>query len=683
MLKEVLSFFSSFYIPKVHILDILEIVFLVLVIYQVQKRLRNTRAWVIIKGIAVLVVIYLIAVLLHLVVIETIFKQILSLSLIAIIFLFEPEIKKFLESLGNHDIKRFFEFHITKDAENYRYSDNTIKELVEACEIMSESKTGALIIIEMGSILNEYISTGINVDSAITSQMLVQIFEKNTPLHDGALIIREDRLASATCYLPLSNNQSISKGLGTRHRAGIGLSELTDAIVIIVSEETGAISVVINGKLIHNISSDKLDEILQNNQEVVSDDTKLLKRLNFSLGNIFKFLSSAILAIIIWVSIINVENPVITKSFTVPVTITNEGSLSSVGKTYKIVDGNYVDVKVTATRSLIEDFSADYLVANADLEKLSYTYSVPVDVSLVNTVNSSDYTINTGNATVLLALDEITELSVDVQIVPSGTPKEGYFVSKLTTNKTSVNIVGAKSIIKTVDKAVLQPSIEGLSDSSVVKCNLIVYDKNGDVINANDITLSDSEYIVNIDVLPTKEVPININTINSKTDNYELKSLDTDIDNIVIAGTSESLSSLNSVEVNIDLSNESISESYIKAVNIKDFLPEDIIIAGDSSQVNVNMIFDIYPTKDIKINSSSIRLDNLNPKLTCNFSITDYTITVKGASNLIKKLDTSVLSYSLDLNGLGKGVYSLPLKINNLPEGVVVTSDVVIEFDLK
>ena len=120
MLKEVLSFFSSFYIPKVHILDILEIVFLVLVIYQVQKRLRNTRAWVIIKGIAVLVVIYLIAVLLHLVVIETIFKQILSLSLIAIIFLFEPEIKKFLESLGNHDIKRFFEIHITKDAENYR-----------------------------------------------------------------------------------------------------------------------------------------------------------------------------------------------------------------------------------------------------------------------------------------------------------------------------------------------------------------------------------------------------------------------------------------------------------------------------------------------------------------------------------------------------------------------------------
>ena len=683
MVQEIFSFFDSFYIPKVHALDILEMLLLVVVIYQVQKRLRNTRAWVIIKGIAVLVVIYLIAVLLHLVVIETIFKQILSLSLIAIIFLFEPEIKKFLESLGNHDVKRFFEFHITKDAENYRYSDNTIKELVEACEIMSEAKTGALIIIEMDSILNEYMSTGINVDSAITSQMLIQIFEKNTPLHDGALIIKEDRLASATCYLPLSNNQSISKGLGTRHRAGIGLSELTDAIVIIVSEETGAISVVLNGKLEHNISSDRLDEILQNNQEIASDDSKPLKKLNISFKNIIRLVGSVILSLFIWISIINIENPITTKQFTVPVTITNEESLSSVGKTYEIVDGNYVDVKVTATRSLIDEFSADYLVATADLEKLSYTSSVPVDVSLVDSLNPSDYSIDTGNATVALALDEITELSVDVQIEPVGTCREGYFVSKLTTNKSSVNIVGAKSIIKTVDKAVLQPSVYGLNDNTAVKCNLVVYDKNGDVIDASDITLSDSEYIVNIDVLPTKEVPINVNTVNSKTNDYELKSLDTDIDSIIIAGSAEDLSSLNSIDISIDLRNESISESYIKSINLEDFLPEGMIITGDSSQINVTMLFDIYPTKDIKINSSSIKLNNLGSKLSCDFSSSDYTITVKGASNLIKKLDVSALSYSLDLNGLSKGVYSLPLKINGLPEGVVVSSDVVVEFTLK
>lgn len=682
MLQKVLSFLYTFYIPQVQVLDITEIIFLVIVIYQAQKKLKNTRAWAIIRGISVLVVVYLLAIMLDLIVIRTIFKQVLNLSLVAIVFLFEPEIKKLLESLGTNNIKRFFGFRKSGKIYNNRYSDDTISEIVSACKSMSSTKTGALIVIEMNSILNEYINTGIVLDSVINSQILIQIFEKNTPLHDGALIIRDDRIISATCYLPLTNNSAVNKGLGTRHRAGIGLSELTDAIVIIVSEETGSISVVLKGSLEHKISYKRLEMILKDNQ---CRDKIIKSKVSFKMGitSILRLATSILSSLAIWIVLINIANPTITKSFTVPVSMVNEDSLSSVGKTYNIVNGNYVDVKVTAPRNLIESFTTDCLIATADLEKLSYTYSVPVDVVLVDTLKSSRYSIDTDNAVVLLELDEITELSADVVIEPVGSVTEGYYLNKLTTNKSSVNIIGAKSIIKTIDKAVLKPNINNLTGDTAIKCMLVVYDKNGNIVKNKDITISQTDFIVNVDVLPTKEVPLNVNMVNTKSEDYELKSNELDIDSIVIAGEYNTINSIDSVDIEIDLDNEFVSESYIKSVNLVDYLPDNVCITGDSTQVNITMLFDIYPTKDIVIPSSSIELSNIRSSLLCNFSNEEYIITVKGASDLIKELDMSKLTYSLDLKNLYRGTYSLPLKIDGLPDGVVITSEVVVDFELE
>lgn len=143
-------------------------------------------------------------------------------------------------------------------AESARFSDKTVSELVKAAYELGKTKTGALIVIEQEVTLSDFESTGIPIDAIITSQLLINIFEHNTPLHDGAVIVRGDRVVSATCYLPLSDNMDISKELGTRHRAAVGVSEVTDSFTIIVSEETGAVSVAIGGKIIRNIDGEKL-----------------------------------------------------------------------------------------------------------------------------------------------------------------------------------------------------------------------------------------------------------------------------------------------------------------------------------------------------------------------------------------------------------------------------------------
>lgn len=180
-----------------------------------------------------------------------------------------------MEELGHKKIvSTILPFDSGKKDESGRFSDRTLNEIVRASYEMGEVKTGALIVIEEETILNEYARTGIYLDSLVTSQLLINIFEHNTPLHDGAVIIRGDRVVAATCYLPLSDNMELNKNLGTRHRAGVGISEVSDSLTIIVSEETGRVSVAQNGALRVGVTRDELKEILIKEQNANAEKQK-------------------------------------------------------------------------------------------------------------------------------------------------------------------------------------------------------------------------------------------------------------------------------------------------------------------------------------------------------------------------------------------------------------------------
>ena len=259
-------------------IDFIEILIIAFLFYHILLWIKSTKAWNLFKGIIVILFFVLVSAIFQMNTILWLAERTLNVGLIALVIIFQPELRKALENLGE---KNFFGkiFNFSKSDE-CKFSDRTIEELIKACYAMGKVRTGALIVIEDEILLNEYIRTGIDIDAILSSQLLINIFEKNTPLHDGAVIVRGDRVVSATCYLPLSDSLSLSKNLGTRHRAAVGVSEVSDSLTIVVSEETGKVSIASKGQIYHGIDADFLREKLQYLQNRNHEVTKLelLKR---------------------------------------------------------------------------------------------------------------------------------------------------------------------------------------------------------------------------------------------------------------------------------------------------------------------------------------------------------------------------------------------------------------------
>ena len=256
------TYFDWFYIPVITITDVIEIIIIAILIYYIMDWFKKTRAWTLIKGILVLLLFTGFAMVFQFNTILWIFKNTISVGVIAVIIIFQPEFRRALEQLGRRNyLSSFFNSDETKSGK--KLEKKVLNEIAKAVYAMAEVKTGALIVIEQEVKLGDYERTGITIDGEVTSQLLINIFEHNTPLHDGAVLIRNNRIVSATCYLPLSDNLDINKSLGTRHRAAIGVSEVSDSITVIVSEETGAVSLAHNGMIYRSLSQDKFVEKIE------------------------------------------------------------------------------------------------------------------------------------------------------------------------------------------------------------------------------------------------------------------------------------------------------------------------------------------------------------------------------------------------------------------------------------
>ncbi|MDE6972608.1 MAG: diadenylate cyclase CdaA [Lachnospiraceae bacterium] len=255
--------------------DIVEMIILSFLLYQILVWIKNTRAWSLLKGILVIAVFILIAAQFEMTTILWIVENMFGVAVTAVIVILQPELRKAVEELGRKNIiTSIVPFELGKNPGEGRFSDRTINEITKACVEMGKVKTGALIVVQQNQPLEEYERTGIDVDGIVTSQLLINIFEHNTPLHDGAVIIRGNRVISATCYLPLSDNMALSKDLGTRHRAGVGISEATDSLTVIVSEETGKISVAYEGNLSRGLSGEELKEKLKAIQNKPEEESR-------------------------------------------------------------------------------------------------------------------------------------------------------------------------------------------------------------------------------------------------------------------------------------------------------------------------------------------------------------------------------------------------------------------------
>lgn len=238
--------------------EIVDVLLVAFVIYKLIMIIRGTKAVQLLKGIFVIIAVWLLSGYLGLTTLEWLMDKALTWGFLAIIIIFQPELRRALEQLGRGHI---FSRSATPEEE---IVNKTIEEIVKSMTYMGKRRIGALVSIERETGMGDYIETGIPLDARISSELLINIFIPNTPLHDGAVIVKENEIKAAACYLPLSESPFISKELGTRHRAALGISEVTDSITIIVSEETGNISLTKNGELYRNLSNDSLKEMLTN-----------------------------------------------------------------------------------------------------------------------------------------------------------------------------------------------------------------------------------------------------------------------------------------------------------------------------------------------------------------------------------------------------------------------------------
>ena len=253
------------FIPAMRPTNVVEILIISVLIYYILIWIRDTRAWTLLKGVLVIFAFVLFAYVFNMSTILWLFQNLISVIIISLFVLFQPELRRALEQLGRKNILTSV-FSIgsggSDDLQEAKTQEKTKSEIIRACMEMSKARTGALIVIEQDVRLSEYERTGIFLDSLVSSQLLINIFEHNTPLHDGVVFVRDNRIVAATCYLPLSDNMLLSKELGTRHRAGVGISEVSDSVTLIVSEETGMISIAHDGMLFRGLNAEELREQL-------------------------------------------------------------------------------------------------------------------------------------------------------------------------------------------------------------------------------------------------------------------------------------------------------------------------------------------------------------------------------------------------------------------------------------
>lgn len=260
------------YADTIDVSDVFEILIIAFLVYYILAWMKTTRSWKLLRGLLFIFLFLLVLDLMEMTTIVWMFQNVLGFVVTAMIVVMQPELRHALEELGDKSFLPSIGFLDSSRREDSSFSEKTVSEIAKACMEMGKVKTGALIVIERKESLKDYERTGIEVDGIVTSQLLINIFEHNTPLHDGAVIVRGNRVTYATCYLPLSDNLGLSKELGTRHRAGVGISEATDSLTVIVSEETGGISVAFEGELERNLNSESLKEKMREIMNMNSEE---------------------------------------------------------------------------------------------------------------------------------------------------------------------------------------------------------------------------------------------------------------------------------------------------------------------------------------------------------------------------------------------------------------------------
>lgn len=682
---------SISYMPKIGITDAIEIVIITVIVYYLVSKLKDTRAWILLKGIMFMGIMYVIAYILQFEVIVILFEYVFTLVAIAAVMVLQPEIRKIIEKIGTQNINVPISTLLAtiqgkNKKEEKNISDKAVQEIVKGCAIMGKAKTGALIVIENKIPLDDYINTGIQIDAEITSQLLINIFEHNTPLHDGAVVIRENRVTAATCYLPLSDNKSINKDLGTRHRAAIGASENSDALVIVVSEETGKISVAVNGILYHDLDREGLTEAVGQIQEtrIIKKNPTDKKVKNVLVYDIQTKLVVFIAAIAIWFVTISSVNPIITRTISgVPVELYNIESITSIDKDYSITSGGKVDIQIKGRKSSVDSISSEDVKARANFNNLSITNAIPIEAYISSGLYDVELTPSESN--VIVEIEDVVTVEMPLVVEMVKEPNKHYYISDMLARQSSIVISGGKSVINKIGDVKLEVDASNIRSNTQINVVPKIYDKNGEEINSRKLKLSDKEVEVDITLFETKVVPfkVNVGITNELTKQYA-QSVTCETQEITIAGSESDLRRISEITTDIALEiklKDIMNNKYSKFIDISSVLPEGIHLASDESKAEITVIFSGIKTETVKVDTSNIELrgksDNVAIEMidkTVEYSISSVEGKTRSADNPKVYIDMGFTEYASD------GIYEEKIIIEDIGENSDIHSAGSVKF---
>ena len=660
------------HLPNPGIAGIIEMLIITVIFYYVAKSLKGTRAWVLFKGVAIILAVYALAYILKFDVIVVGFQNLLLFLGVAIIVIIQPELRKIIERIGSNNLtgslkgilSAVYKIRGSSKQDNKRISDLTIQEIVKGSFTMSKAKTGALIVIECDIPLNEYVDSGIKLNSDITSQLFINIFEKNTPLHDGAVIIQHDKIAAATCYLPLSENKSINKDLGTRHRAGIGMSEATDAMVVIVSEETGAVSVAYGGKLHRNIDREKLAELLKSIQKTKESEINTKKVVNILEHNgAMKILAMAA-AVFVWFVAMAAINPIETVTFrNVKIELLNTEILTNTGKTFEIIGEDTVTIKIKDRKSIVDTIELEDVQVIADFSKLSYVNAVPIEV-LIHSAPGVEVSLN--KSTLQIEMQDIVSTEVAIDINKLNSTADGYIIQDIKLNVDNLIITGSRSLVSTIERVVVDIDESKIKEDTVLRVVPKIYTSDGALVDNSKLQLNYEEIEVMITMYKTKTVGLRVDTpINNEILSSIIKKVDYDYATIVVTGPDEKLQALNDLVLTIPIEiplKEIISKtSFIKNVTLQNYMPTGITVV-EPSKLNINIEFVDYFTKEIVFNENNISLRGLQQ----GYDVTIHpqelkTVLISPSPDIVNATIDNLRPYII-VRGLDAGEHLIPIK---------------------
>ena len=666
------------YIPRVGIGGLIEIVLITLVVYSVANAIKGTRAWVLLKGVLGILVAYVVAYMLKFNVIVTIFQSTLLFIGIAVVLVLQPELKRIIEQIGVNKIGVSFKKVISGEKRVIKsISDQSIQEIVKGCFAMSKVKTGVLIVIENNIPLDEYIETGILVNGDISSQLLINIFEKNTPLHDGAVIVRKNKVISATCYLPLSDNREIKKDLGTRHRAAIGISEVSDSVVVVVSEETGKISIARGGELKEGLDREGLTDELKSIQEVKEIG---IRDISITDGISIK-LYSLLGSIILWLAIMGAVDPVVTETIRgVGIDVTNSSSISEIGKTYELLDGDKVNVEITGRKSEVDKVGVEDIEVVADLSKLSIVNAVSLDA---NILSNSDVMLRLDTDVVRVSIEDLVDSEFDINVKEVGELDDAYYISGIKLSDETLVVSGAKSIISKIGKVEVEVDLEEVGESREFSIEPKIYDKNGEEIDESKVKINKEIIGVEVELYNTKEVKLNIDVnINGDQINYIKDDIEISKESVYIAGNDKVLSGYDSIDIGLDLNielDEITKSQYIKNIDLSTYLPDGVYILKRDKDISITVNFKEFYIKKLEISNKDIGIVGLADGLECKFNGDKYSVTIISLTDNLSNIKEPYI----DVSGLKEGVYVIGLGISGIGGDTKVYGDTNIGIQIE